>query len=161
MAFGNYDNFANRIERWPGATIRERLNTGRDGHIIDFELEFPDGAFADPEPARVGAVEASAIIFESPLTVDEWQLRLPQIPTDGRGRGNMAHDIKQAISQPNAGDFIVTPADGNRSSYTPHIDAPNYTPVNTDPMSEIQLLRDIWDDYREWAASEFDRLEGQ
>jgi len=155
MAAEQYDHLADRVSEWPGASIRERLSTGRVGHIIDFELDFPDGPLAEQDPTRVDAMEASAVIFDSPRVVDEWELRLPQVPEDGRTTESMAADITSAISQPQTPEFNVYPADG-RFSYTPHVTGPNRKPVNNDPVTELGLIRDVWDDYREWAVDEFD-----
>lgn len=159
MAYEDYDRYARRIERWDGVTIRERINSGRAGHIIDFEIDWPGVVYAEPEQHRQSAVEASAIIFNEPDEVAEWQLRLPQIPVRDDDASEVADNLLRRLQPIARQEWAVLLADG-QTSWTPHVHPSGYTNMEADPGRVLDNIHEAWQAYQDWASERYGATNG-
>ena len=150
MAQGDYDQYARRIGRWDGVGVRERIASGRDGHIIDFDIDWPGTVYALPDEIRYSATEASAIIFDTPDRVSAWQLRLPQIPAEGNPREQTEATLQRRLEPPGDRPIQVRLADGEQA-WTPHVAPQGGSVFTRSPEATLDDIRHIWESYREAA----------
>jgi hypothetical protein len=148
-----YDAYARRIGRWDGATVKERMATGRNGHIIDFLFEWPGAPHATPDERRYEDVRGSGIIWRKPEHVKEWQLRLPPLPVEGNPEmEELESTLDRSLLDGYYGreEIMTMLADGNQA-WTPHVQPEGWTPHVRDSDEVLDLVHTIWENYRDLA----------
>ena len=149
-----YEEYAEDIEAWPGATIEVAQGIGVDKHVIDFSLDWPGEAPAAKHPLRYGAVENSAVIFADDRTVGEWELRLAPIKQADNGDEEAVIRRLERIFGPEVGYDVNVLLASDGDTWTPHAHpgrgAPAHEPANT----ALTNLRSLWDRYRDLVTSD-------
>lgn len=148
-----YDAYARRIERWEGVTVRERTNTGRNGHIIDFRFEWPGVPPVTPDERRYDDVRSSAVIWRKPEQVKNWQLRLAPLPVEGNPDEEAVKDILERNlfnGVRSREGLMVLMADGEQA-WIPHVQPTGFSPAVRDPDTVLDTIHTVWTNYRQLA----------
>jgi len=149
-----YEEYAEDIDAWPGATIEVAQGIGVGKHVIDFSLDWPGEAPAAKHPLRYGAVENSAVIFADDRTVGEWELRLAPIKeADNGDEEAVIRRLERAFASEVGYDVnVLLASDGD--TWTPHVHPGRGAPARERANTALANLRSLWDRYRDLVTSD-------